>query len=59
MDEHQAKALPVEMFESVEVRCVASFGLGDTLVAAGDVIIMSTHRASYLTFLGLVEATGS
>ena len=55
MDEHQAKALPVEMFESVEVRCVASFGLGDQLVRAGEVVTVSHARANYLRFLGLVE----
>jgi hypothetical protein len=51
VEQYQARPLPPEMLEPVQVRCVVAFGLGEKLVEPGEVVMVSRARADYLVFL--------
>jgi hypothetical protein len=39
----------------VEVRALQTFGIGETLIQPGDIVLVSKTRADYLRFLGVAE----
>jgi hypothetical protein len=53
VEQYQARPLPPEMLEPVQVRCVVAFGLGDRMFEVGEIVTVSRARCSYLCFLGL------
>ena len=55
--EPEARLLPEEMLQPVQVRALRRFELGDRVVEVGDVVTVPRHRAEYLRFLQLVEWT--
>jgi hypothetical protein len=55
--DQEARALPAEMLQVIEVRALRDFHFGDRHVAIGDRLTMPRHRAEYARFLCLIELT--